>query len=229
MKLKLIIVEPAYQVNLGYLARTAMNFGVGKLFIVRPRAKVNGKQAVMYAKHAARLLKNAKVVGSLEKATEDCDIVVGTTGVWRKARANFGNVDLAERVARRLSRTAGKNATVGLLIGRDDTGLTSEELGSCDMVAYIGTSDSYPVMNVSHALAVMLYILTRKGFAEAYSPLLGRTTRKEEMDELFRLFDSTLKGKRIRDRKAVGMIFRRVVRASAPSEQEVHALITALK
>ncbi len=229
MKLKVILLEPAYQVNLGYMARTAMNFGVEKLHIVKPRAKINGRQAIMYAKHAAGLLAGAKIYGSLAKAIEDCDIVVGTTGIWKKARSNFGNVGMAEDIAERLARTAKKGTTVGLLIGRDDTGLTSEELGMCDMVAYIGTNDAYPVMNISHALAVMLYLFTRKGFSEAYRPMLKKSPKAKELEELYFLFGSSLKGKRIRDKKAVERIFRRMVRAAQPSEQEVHALITALK
>ncbi len=229
MKLKVILVEPIYQVNLGYIARVAMNFGVEKLYIVNPRAKIKGKQAIMYAKHAAGLLAGAKIYDGIAKAVEDCDMVIGTTGIWKKARSNFGNVNMAETVAERLSKTAGKDTVVGLLIGRDDIGLTKGEIGMCDMVAYIGTNDSYPVMNISHALAVMLYLLTRRHFSEIYLPLLKKGPKAKEMAELYRLFGLGMKGKKIRDKKAVERAFRRIVRAAQPSEQEVHALITALK
>lgn len=46
MKLKLIVVEPKYQINLGYIARAAKNFGVKRLFLVAPRASLDGKTLI---------------------------------------------------------------------------------------------------------------------------------------------------------------------------------------
>ena len=57
--LKLVIVSPKYQMNIGYIARIAKNFGIEKLHIVKPRANINGKKAIMFSKHAHELLENA--------------------------------------------------------------------------------------------------------------------------------------------------------------------------
>ena len=70
MEVKVILVEPKYQINLGYIARTAMNFGVRRLFLVNPRTDPKGKTALMYAKHARSLLENARTYKSLDDATE---------------------------------------------------------------------------------------------------------------------------------------------------------------
>ena len=83
MRFKIIIVEPRYQINLGYMARVSKNFGVERLFLVNPRTKIGGR-AIMFSKHAKDLLLNAKVYKSLEQAIIGCDIVIGTTGIWRK-------------------------------------------------------------------------------------------------------------------------------------------------
>ena len=61
MRLKVIVVEPRYQVNLGYIARVSKNFGVQRLFFVKPRTPLAGKRAVMFAKHGRELLESAKV------------------------------------------------------------------------------------------------------------------------------------------------------------------------
>ncbi len=53
-----------------------------------------------------------------------------------------------------------KRGTVALLLGREDCGLNSEELAICDMVVSIPTSGEYPVMNLSHAAAILFYELS---------------------------------------------------------------------
>jgi rRNA methylase len=42
--LRLVIVSPKYQMNVGYIARIAKNFGIEKLHIVKPRANIVGKK-----------------------------------------------------------------------------------------------------------------------------------------------------------------------------------------
>jgi TrmH family RNA methyltransferase len=229
MQVKLIILEPKYQVNLGYIARTAMNFGVEKLYIVGPRAKLSGEKARMYAKHAYPLLKNAKVYKNLEEATKDCGILVGTTGIRQKAKANFRRIYFAEEAVERIRRLKSRGI-VGLLIGRDDIGLRSDEVEKCDMLAYISTNPAYPVLNVSHALAIFLYLLKRNDLKLYHESGM----RSEHADEsqtraLLALFKSMIEGKKMRNKKAVLGVFSRMVRSTQPSEQELHALITALK
>ena len=57
----------------------------------------------------------------------------------------------------------GKDGTVALLLGREDCGLSSDELAICDMVVSIPTSAEYPVMNLSHSAAVLFYELSMNG------------------------------------------------------------------
>ena len=227
MKFKIIIVQPRYQINLGYIARVSKNFGVTMLFLVKPRTKIGGR-AIMFAKHARDLLTNARIYNDLDSAIADCDVVVGTTGIWRKARVSFKRIYPIDETVRRLSKLRG-DKTVGILIGRDDIGLTKEEIERCDMVAYIGTNPEYPVLNISHALGIMLYLLKSKGFKPQGEDLSNMRVDRKEMDYLFSVFDRLIKKKRIRNKKAVRSIFRRLVYISQPNRQEIHALITALK
>ena len=106
MWFKIIIVQSRYQINLGYIARISKNFGVAKLFLVKPRTKIGGR-AIMFAKHARDLLTNAKIYKDLDSAIADCDVVVGTTGIWRKARVSFKRIYLIDETVRRLSKLKG--------------------------------------------------------------------------------------------------------------------------
>jgi TrmH family RNA methyltransferase len=229
MRVKLILVEPKYQVNLGYIARTAMNFGVERLYVVNPRASLRGKGARMYSKHAYHLLEGAKTYRNLGEATKDCDLILGTTGITKKAKANFKRIYFAEEAVRRIRRRGGRTR-VGLLIGRDDIGLTSDEISRCDMLAYIGTNPTYPVLNVSHALAILLYLMRREELRESgEGGMRGTPPEAKETEMLLRLFEKMISRKRMRNRKAVLSVFRRMIRSTQPSRQELHALITALK
>ncbi len=227
--MKVILVEPKYQVNLGYIARTAMNFGIERLYIVSPRAKLGGEKARMYSKHAYALLKHAKVYKSVDDAIGDCSLVIGTTGIAGKAKANFRRIFFAEEAAAIAMKKRGRG-TVGLLIGRDDTGLSSGEVEKCDMLAHIETSRDYPILNISHALAIFLFLLKGPELRGAgRGEMAGETAGRGETGELFRLFRRLISKKKIRNKKAVLGVFSRLVRSTRPSRQEIHALITALK
>jgi tRNA/rRNA methyltransferase len=230
MHFKIILVEPKYQINLGSIARVSSNFGIKKLYVVKPRAKIAGKQAIMFSKHASSLLKNAKIYDNIDDAVKDCDILIGTTGLWRKSKANFYNVNLADLLVEKLKKSAKKDTVVGLLIGRDDIGLTKSEIEICDFIAYIGTSEDYPVMSISHATAILLYLFTRSGYNPLYSnQFKNDPPKKEELNALFDIFDSNLKGKDLRNPEAIKRIFRKIIRTSMPSDEEVKALMSGLK
>jgi tRNA/rRNA methyltransferase len=160
MILRLVLVEPRYEGNVGSVARAMTNFGFQDLVLVNPCHIEEFGRAM--ASHAGAVLARARTVSSLEEATRDADLVVGTTG------KSLENVDRHLRLHLRFpfitphelkEKLAGKDGEVALLLGREDVGLSNSELMACDMVVIIPTSQSYPVMNLSHAAAVLLYEL----------------------------------------------------------------------
>jgi tRNA/rRNA methyltransferase len=54
----------------------------------------------------------------------------------------------------------GKGGLVSILFGREDKGLSNAELKGCDIIMSIPTSLQYSSMNLSHAVAVVLYELS---------------------------------------------------------------------
>ena len=96
-----------------------------RLYFVKPRAKILGATAIKFAKHARDLLENAKIYRSLDEAVKDCDIVIGTTGVWEKAKSHKKNVMSIERAAREAHNKAYRS--IALVLGRDDVGMSKEE------------------------------------------------------------------------------------------------------
>ena len=217
---RVVIVEPRYQINLGYIARAAKNFGVQRLFLVNPRCKI-GKDAVKYSKHAHELLKNAKLCGSIKEATKGTSAVIGTTGLSFKASEGMYNLFSSKQLPKLLKNSK----SISLLIGRDDTGLSKRELADCDAVVVVPSSKEYPVLNISHALAIMLYEL-RTANAESG---VGYEVPAPERKRLIRLFAMNVnKMRSVKDKKGVIRVFQHVINRASPSTKELRALAAAL-
>ena len=143
--MRVVLVEPENPANVGFVARVMKNFGFKELVLVRPKADL--EEAKITAKHAKDILENAEIVDEIPKAP----LVVGTTGKRAKPR-------LVRRIyvtPRELKEYLREDAII--LFGRESIGLTNEELELCDIVVSIPTSREYPIMNLSHAVAVVLY------------------------------------------------------------------------
>lgn len=162
VKLCLVLVEPMYDGNVGSVARAMKNFGFHDLVLVNP-CQIDDFGRAM-SSHARDVLEGARVVESLEKAIEGANLIVGTTG--KRLENEERHLRLHLRVpcltpAELREKLEGKSGEMALLLGREDVGLTNEELMICDIVVSIPTSEDYPIMNISHAAAVLLYELSR--------------------------------------------------------------------
>ncbi len=219
--LNVVIVEPMYQQNLGYIARVSKNFGIKKLNLVRPRCNYRGREAIKYSKHAKDLLLKAATFKSIREATKST-FVVGTTALWRKTGKAFYNVYEPSQLLRLIKRNRIKE--VSILIGRDDTGLTKEELMECDANVFIPTNEEYPALNISHALAIMLYAFSA---SERWKdrPEAPDCKEMERINLLIDIFVSKRKG--IRDKKAVAMALRHMMMRSSPTKEELRAISVA--
>ena len=226
MKLKLMIISPKYQMNIGYICRVAKNFGIKQLHVINPRANLNGNKAVMYSKHGVGLLRNAKVYKSLEDATRGCSMILATSGIWREVPSPQGYT--LKKAISLIKKEYPKNAVIGLIIGRDDTGLRKEELEKCDMLLHIPSNRDYPILNISHALAIMLYEFTGEGF-DSYRTMPSEKPLDEELKVLMKVFERNMHGKKIRNRAAARNSFSKMIRKSNLNRSELHAVITALK
>lgn len=227
-RVRVAIMEPKYQINLGYIARTLMNFGICELFLINPRCDYRGKQALRYAKHARDLLERAHICNSISDAAGG-RAVIGTTGIWRKTGASFHNLYTLRgfgAMGKRISRGKG----ILLLIGRDDIGLTRGELRQCDATVFIAANKDYPIFNISHALAILLYEIVGASLEEDYSEQLAKAYAdkgyQHRLTRLFRTFISS--NPHIRDKESVALAFEHVLARAAPTKREINAIAGAL-
>jgi TrmH family RNA methyltransferase len=157
MAVAVALVEPQYYVNVGHIARLMKNFGVKRLYLVKPH--YDKEEAVRYATHGKDVLLSAKVV-TLKQLRSRFDILAGTTAIRAISRLNVLRESIdPERLAQIVLDAENKN--VCLVLGRESSGLTNKELEMCDLVVTIDTKTKYRTMNVAHALALLLYEISK--------------------------------------------------------------------
>jgi len=130
------------------------NMGLSNLTIAAPR-RLNMDEARIMACHAADILDNRSEFPTLVEAVADCSAVMGATarrGLYRQhARTPRESAVKALETAR--------TARVALVFGREDNGLTNEELAVCTHLIQIPTAEQYRSLNVAQAVMVCCYEL----------------------------------------------------------------------
>lgn len=217
IEVAVVLVELKHEGNIGAIARVMKNFGFHDLRLVNCTF---GEEARKRAMHGNDILDNAKNYRSLDEAIEDLDIVAGTSGVASDKERHYLRHSLTpEGFLKKYSKFNGK---IGLVFGREDFGLLNEELSKCDVLINIGTSDEYPIMNVSHAAAVLLYVLRKKGKKRKFPK-----PEKLEIKEMHAAFGELLDAIHYpahRKRNAQ-IMFRRLVGRAAITKLETSMLI----
>lgn len=151
--ISIVLVEPRNSGNMGAVARAMANFGFDKLVLVNPKCSHKSQTARNRAKWAQNVLKNVKVVKKLPKNAT----LIATTG---KIGTDY-NIPRSPITPEQISKIIPKKANTAIVFGRESTGLTNEEILECDFVMTIPASKKYPVMNLSHSVAVVLYELSK--------------------------------------------------------------------
>ncbi|MCL1837046.1 MAG: TrmJ/YjtD family RNA methyltransferase [Treponema sp.] len=150
-----ILCRAAEPGNVGAVCRAMKNMGLSRLRMVSPGA-VDEQTLLARAIHAEDIWRGACFYDSLAAAAEDCSLVVGTT---RRRGRKRKSVTLEPRaLAEKLAERDGPQ-TVALVFGNERTGLEAQELNFCSIASHIPVSDSFPSLNLSHAVQIYAYEL----------------------------------------------------------------------
>ncbi|BAZ69099.1 MAG: RNA methyltransferase [Pelatocladus maniniholoensis HA4357-MV3] len=152
---KIILVEPAGPLNVGSVARVMKNFGLNQMVLVNPQCDPWGTQARQMAVHAQDVLDAAVLVETLPAALQGCKRAIATTGVVHDWDAPLENPQTALPW---LLEDIGQPAA--LIFGREDRGLSNQELNYAQRFVHIDTSSSYSSLNLATAVAICCYELS---------------------------------------------------------------------
>ena len=114
------------------------------------------------------------------------------------------------------------------MFGREDRGLTNEELAKCDLVVTIPANPEYPILNLSHAASIILYeIYKAESVTEERERIAGRSERDLVIKYLEEIMD--ILGYPAHRRNTVKVVFNRLMVKSSITSNEAFALIGFLR
>ncbi len=139
--------------------------GLNSLYLVNPKSFPD-PEAQTRAAHAIDILQQAQVCRGLDDALDNS---VLTAAVTARPRELSPDVFDARQGARELLRYA-RQQPVALLFGRENSGLTTEEICKCQIIIHIPANPEYPSLNLASAVQVMAYELRVAFIEQSESP-----------------------------------------------------------
>lgn len=152
--IRIVLVNTSHPGNIGGVARAMKNMGLSRLYLVEPR-QFPHEEADWRAASAGDVLESAVVTPTLEEAIGDCQFVVGTSA--RERRIPWPLLD-PRQCAQRMA-SASSQQQVAVLFGREDRGLTNEELKLCNLHLHVPTAEAYSSLNLAMAVQIVCYEL----------------------------------------------------------------------
>ena len=227
--IEVILMEPRKQENIGSIARVMKNFGFENLVLVNPRCKI-GITAYKVVKHGKNILEKTKIkdFSHLKKF----DYLVGTTAIlgtdYNIPRSPITAEQLALKIKNIINK---KNIKIGLLIGREGSGLNNKEINLCDILVTIPASKNYPTFNVSHALTIILYEIFKKSSVDKSNSHINFATKKEKeiilkyINQILNRMEFATKEKKENQKR----VWKRIIGKAMPTKREAFVVMGFLR
>ena len=222
--MRIVLVEPQHPGNVGAVARAMANFGVTDLALVNG-CEIND-DGYARSKSGKPILKNLKRFDTMEKALADCDIAIGTSGIKPEGDKRWFR---APKDVKKINELINEREKPALVFGRENYGLYREELALCETTITIPTNADYPILNLSHAVGIVLYEIKRK--EKIKGPKKRKAVSQEDFERLVErimkmLEDSSYPERRL-DRSKTTL--RRLISRGNPDEGEYENLMGIFK
>ncbi|HDN25956.1 MAG TPA: RNA methyltransferase [Thioploca sp.] len=149
---QIILVGITHPGNIGAAARAMKTMGLSQLRLVQPK-HFPSAEATARATGADDVLVNAQVFDTFEESLKDCHLIVGTS---TRQRTIAWPVLTPKACAEKASECAGR---VAIVFGREQYGLTNQELELCNYLVQIPTNPTFSSLNVAAAVQILAYEL----------------------------------------------------------------------
>jgi len=224
--IKVVLVGAEHAGNVGAVARVMKNFGVKELVLVSPKF-ASFDEAYARAMHGRDVLENARMFKTVKEAIVDADCVVATTARLGDQYHVFRTAITPQTLVENLGGVEGK---VAILFGRESSGLTNEEIKEADIVVTIPASEDYPTLNLSHAVAIILYELFKSSLSHLTKKKVRAATRRER-EQALKFFREIILALGYREEKIelVEKAFRNIISRAWISGREMHTLLGVLR
>jgi TrmH family RNA methyltransferase len=222
--ISIILIEPKLSANVGAIARVMKNFNFNNLVLINPKCNYLSQTARNRAKHANDVLEKAKI--KKINYLNQFDYLIATTAVlgsdYNIPRSPITPQQLADKLVKIDSKKK-----IGILIGREGPGLTNEEILKSDFVVSIPTSPRYGTMNISHAVAIILYEIFKVSTEKKINDHIVAASKKEKeiilnkINRILNKLEFATKEKKETQQK----VWKRILGKSFLTKREAFALI----
>lgn len=154
-KIKVVLVGTSHPGNIGGVARAMKNMGLSRLCLVAPRAQFPHPEADLRSVGATAILEQAEVVPDLATALADVTLVAGASA--RSRHLPWPLVTPKELAARLPAELHKPEHSLALVFGREDRGLSNEELQQCHVHVHIPCNPDFSSLNLAAAVQVLSY------------------------------------------------------------------------
>lgn len=152
--IRVILFEPREPGNIGSVARVVKGMGLSELYLVNPVPFQDVDAAWKMAHGAKDVLKKSCIVSELKDALDGVKYLVGTT--HRRRDPRLPQATTAREAAGSVASVS-QNQSVGLLFGREDFGLSTDQLSLCQLIASVPMATKNPSLNLAQAVQIFAY------------------------------------------------------------------------
>ena len=181
--LQIVMVNTTLPANIGSAARAMHTMGLSRLTVVDPKLPID-ETSVSHAAGGSELLTSATITSTLESAIADCQLVFAASSRSRHmprpvvtptqaAKIMFDFIDkqtALDLANNSESPQAISKPNIAILFGREDRGLTNEELAYADYHIQIDANPAYPVLNVASTVQIIASFIFAYAQTHAQNP-----------------------------------------------------------
>ena len=151
--INIVLVDTIHPGNIGSVARAMKTMGLQRLSLVNPRVFPSGESTAL-AGNATDVLENAIIFDSIKDAIKDSTFVYATSARDRSIQWPIMN---AEQAANDICNVVNSKKEVSIVFGKEDRGLTNEELELANKLIEIPANPEYPVLNLAMSAQIICY------------------------------------------------------------------------
>ncbi|MCU0284881.1 MAG: hypothetical protein MUF15_00655 [Acidobacteria bacterium] len=180
-----VMVEPKNPGNIGAAVRAMKNMGISHLRLVNPIEYRESIEQKKMGYRAQEITEASEEFATLEEALADISLVFLATskhGKWKK------DIIYPEK-AGEIIMEHHLDDKIAVVFGREDSGVTIDESQAAHYCITVPTAVSYPSLNLSQAVLLVLYEIYRK---LTIPPTLTQP-RRAEQKHFERLYDNIWK------------------------------------
>jgi len=187
--IRIILVEPEFQGNIGSAARALKTMGLSQLWVVNPACEPRGEEAVRLAHNSNDVLQQVRIVDRLEEALAETSFSIATTRRVRRQQSPYFNPEEAGR----LVVERGTGGPVAVVFGRESSGLTNPELEMCSVQSTIAAATENQSLNLAQAVMVYTYSIYQASLMPSDRTFQWQLSSHDEQEQFYAHLATTLK------------------------------------